>query len=62
MFLFEETVTAPSAPSPMSIARVTCPEVEVTTFDDEENLVASDQLVCPLPPTQSVCVQGDEAA
>jgi len=42
--------------------RVTCPAVEVVTFDEEENFVASDQLVCPEPPDQSVCVQGLDAA
>jgi len=47
---------------PLVVARVTCPVVEVVTFYDESNFVLSDQLVCPLPPTQSVCVHGDDAA
>ena len=42
--------------------KVACPAVEVVTLDEESNLVLSDQLVCPLPPTQSVCAQGLEAA
>jgi hypothetical protein len=41
---------------------VACPAVEVVTLDEESNLVLSDQLVCPLPPDQSVCVHGLEAA
>ncbi|OGD90257.1 hypothetical protein A3E11_00360 [Candidatus Curtissbacteria bacterium RIFCSPHIGHO2_12_FULL_38_37] len=44
------------------LVRVACPAVEAVTLDEESNLVLSDQLVCPLPPDQSVCVQGEEAA
>jgi len=47
---------------PLVAERVTCPAVEVVTFDEESNFVVSDQLVWPLPPTQSVCVQGEDAA
>ena len=44
------------------LVSVACPAVDVVTVDDESNLVVSDQLVCPLPPTQSVCVQGELVA
>jgi len=42
---------------------VTCPAVVVaSTLEPEEYLVVSLHEVCPLPPTQSVCAQGEEAA
>ena len=38
------------------------PTVDVVALEEESNLVVSDQEVCPLPPDQSVCVQGELAA
>lgn len=42
--------------------KVAWPVVDVVMLELESNLVASDQLVCPEPPLQSVCVQGEVAA
>ena len=47
---------------PEVAVKVACPAVEVVTFDEESNFVESDQLVCPPPPTQSVCAHGELAA
>jgi hypothetical protein len=60
-FQLDRSVSNPVLTRLSDWVRVIWPVVAVVTFDEEENFVASDQEVCPLPPTQSVCIQGEEA-
>ena len=59
---FQEELQLALLHQPLVRDSVTCPAVESVIFEPVEYFVLSLHEVCPLPPTQSVWLHGEEAA